>query len=86
MSEPIDLSFIDADKERYAEYYEEILERTRPGGLLVLDNMLWSGRVVEPSDDLSSILASLNAKITRDSRVENVLLTVRDGMQLVRKL
>lgn len=86
LTEPVDMSFIDADKERYPEYYEEILERTRPGGLLVLDNMLWSGRVVEPPDALSRTLAALNEQIARDDRVENVLLTVRDGVQLVRKL
>lgn len=82
----VDLAFIDADKERYPEYYEAILERTRPGGFLVLDNMLWSGRVVAPGDAISRTLAELNARIAADPRVENVLLTVRDGIQLVRKL
>jgi caffeoyl-CoA O-methyltransferase len=86
LTEPIDMSFIDADKERYPQYYEEILERTTPGGLLILDNMLWSGRVVEPPDEMSRTLAALNEQIARDDRVENVLLTVRDGVQLVRKL
>ena len=82
----VDLSFIDADKERYPEYYEEILERTRPGGILIFDNMLWSGRVVDPRDDTTRAIAKLNETITSDERVENVLLTVRDGVQLVRKL
>lgn len=82
----VDLSFIDADKERYPEYYEEILERTRPGGILIFDNMLWSGRVVDPRDDTTRAIAKLNEAITSDERVENVLLTVRDGVQLVRKL
>ncbi|MGH7129695.1 MAG: O-methyltransferase, partial [Planctomycetaceae bacterium] len=81
----IDLSFIDADKENYPLYYEEILRRTRPGGVLVLDNMLWSGHVVDPQDDVARIIASLNSTIAEDDRVENVLLTVRDGVQLVRK-
>lgn len=85
LAEPIDLSFIDADKERYPEYYEAILQRTRPGGLLVLDNMLWSGRVTEPADEISRTLAALNEKIAGDERVECVLLTVRDGVQVVRK-
>lgn len=85
LTEPVDFSFIDADKERYPQYYEEILERTTSGGLLILDNMLWSGRVVEPTDEISRTLAALNEKIARDDRVENVLLTVRDGVQLVRK-
>jgi caffeoyl-CoA O-methyltransferase len=82
----IDLSFIDADKERYPDYYREVLERTRPGGLLIFDNMLWSGKVVDPQDDIARAIAALNEIITQDDRVENVLLTVRDGVQLVRKL
>ena len=82
----IDLSFIDADKERYPDYYREILERTRTGGLLIFDNMLWSGKVVDPQDDMARAIAALNEIITQDDRVENVLLTVRDGVQLVRKL
>ena len=85
LDEEIDFSFIDADKERYPEYYEALLARTRPGGLLVLDNMLWSGRVIEPRDEISRTLAALNRSIARDERVENVLLTVRDGVQVVRK-
>lgn len=85
LDEPIDLSFIDADKEHYPEYYESILERTRPGGLLVLDNMLWSGKVLDPQEEIPRVLDALNRRIARDERVENVLLTVRDGVQLVRK-
>lgn len=85
LHEEIDLSFIDADKEHYPEYYEAILERTRPGGLLVLDNMLWSGKVLNPQEEIPRILAALNRTIAGDERVENVLLTVRDGIQLVRK-
>jgi caffeoyl-CoA O-methyltransferase len=81
----VDLSFIDADKERYPTYYDEILSRTRSGGILIFDNMLWSGRVVDPRDDTTRAIAALNETITRDERVENVLLTVRDGVQLVRK-
>jgi caffeoyl-CoA O-methyltransferase len=85
LDEAIDLSFIDADKEHYPEYYESILERTRPGGLLVLDNMLWSGKVLDPQEEIPRVLDALNRRITDDERVENVLLTVRDGVQLVRK-
>ncbi|MGH8196350.1 MAG: O-methyltransferase [Woeseiaceae bacterium] len=81
----IDLAFIDGDKENYPAYYEEIVERTRPGGVLILDNMLWSGKVVDPQDKTSRIIAALNETIAGDDRVENVLLTVRDGVQLVRK-
>lgn len=81
----IDLSFIDADKERYPDYYEAILDRTRPGGVLIFDNMLWSGRVLDPRDEASRAIATLNRTIAGDERVEAVLLTVRDGIQLVRK-
>lgn len=85
ITEPVDLSFIDADKPTYPQYYEEILARTRPGGLIVMDNMFLSGRVLDPQDDTAHIVADLNRAITEDARVENVLLTVRDGVQLVRK-
>lgn len=85
LGETIDLSFIDADKGNYPLYYEEILKRTRSGGIIVLDNMLWSGRVLDPPDEESRILHELNRAISEDDRVENVLLTVRDGVQLVRK-
>jgi caffeoyl-CoA O-methyltransferase len=83
---PIDFSFIDADKKNYPRYYEEILKRTRRGGIIVLDNMLWYGQVLDPPDEESRILHELNAFISGDGRVENVLLTVRDGVQLVVKL
>jgi caffeoyl-CoA O-methyltransferase len=80
-----DLVFLDADKERYADYYELILPRLRTGGLLVADNTLWSGRVLSPSAPSDHALVRFNALVTRDERVENVLLSVRDGMMLARK-
>jgi caffeoyl-CoA O-methyltransferase len=82
---PIDLAFIDAEKTGYDFYYEEVLKRLRPGGIIALDNMLWEGDVLHPEDDDSKALDALNQKIARDSRVESVLLTVRDGIMLVRK-
>ncbi|MDH3978591.1 MAG: class I SAM-dependent methyltransferase [Gammaproteobacteria bacterium] len=85
IDEVIDLSFIDADKTGYPDYYEEILQRTRPGGVIVFDNMLWSGEVLDPRDDDSTALNALNKRLATDERVENVLLTIRDGVQLVRK-
>jgi len=85
ITEPIDLSFIDADKTAYPEYYEALLARTRPGGVLVLDNMLQSGRVLAPKDAAARAIHGLNERIARDERVENVLLAVRDGVQLVVK-
>jgi len=85
LDQEIDFSFIDADKKSYPDYYKEILTRTRPGGVILLDNMLLSGRVLDPQDDASKRIAQLNETICRDDRVENVLLTVRDGVQFVRK-
>ena len=82
---PIDLAFIDADKTAYDFYYEEVLKRLRSGGIIALDNMLWSGEVLDPEDDDGKAIDILNQKIARDPRVECVLLTVRDGIMLVRK-
>ena len=82
----LDMAFIDADKTNYINYYEAVLPRLRCGGVIVLDNMLWSGQVLDPEDEASRVLAELNQIILDDKRVENVLLTVRDGMQLVRKM
>jgi caffeoyl-CoA O-methyltransferase len=85
ISGPIDLAFIDADKTGYDFYYEEALKRLRPGGIIALDNMLWEGSVLDPEDEDGKAIDALNRKITMDSRVEAVLLTVRDGIMLVRK-
>jgi predicted O-methyltransferase YrrM len=79
---PFDLCFIDADKESYPDYYEACMERLRPGGLIVLDNMLRSGQVLEPADPESIAIDALNKRIRNDPRVENVLLPVRDGIML----
>jgi predicted O-methyltransferase YrrM len=85
LKQSIDFSFIDADKKAYPVYYEEILARTRPGGLILMDNMFLSGRVLDPQDDAAKAVAKLNDDIARDARVENVLLTLRDGVQMIRK-
>lgn len=85
LDEDVDFSFIDADKANYVSYYEEILKRTTPGGLIVIDNTLWSGRVLDPEEEGTRTIDRLNKIIRDDDRVENVLLTVRDGVQLVRK-
>jgi caffeoyl-CoA O-methyltransferase len=81
-----DLCFIDADKENYAAYYERCMELVRPRGLIILDNMLRGGRVLDPQDQASQAVDALNKRIRNDPRVENVLLPVRDGIMLVRKL
>ena len=85
---PIDLAFIDADKEAYDLYYEATLNVLRPGGIIALDNMLWYGKVLDPPQDDkdANAIVAMNKKINSDCRVENVLLTVRDGVMLVRKL
>jgi caffeoyl-CoA O-methyltransferase len=83
---PFDLCFIDADKENYGVYYEACLELTRARGLIVIDNVLRDGRVLDPQDDCTKSLDALNKRIRSDPRVENVLLPVRDGIMLVRKL
>ncbi len=81
----LDMAFIDADKENYPHYSEQVLPKLRSGGLLVLDNMLWSGEVLAPKDAAARAIDGLNRTILKDERVENVLLTVRDGVHLVRK-
>lgn len=83
----IDFAFIDADKPGYPQYYEEILRRLRPGGVIALDNMFQGGRVLDPADDNPSTVAirELNESLPHDERVDAVLLAVRDGVMLVRK-
>ena len=80
-----DLIFIDADKPNYVNYYEATLPLLAPNGLMILDNTLWSGRVADPNEDDENTRAirAVNDRVKEDPRVENVLLTVRDGMNLV---
>jgi caffeoyl-CoA O-methyltransferase len=82
---PFDLVFIDADKPNYIRYYEATLPLLADGGLIVADNTLWSGKVVDDDDQDESTIAirAFNDHVLEDPRVENVLLTVRDGMNLV---
>ena len=83
---PFDLVFIDADKPNYRNYYEAALPLLADGGLLVADNVLWSGRVVEEDgDDSTRAIKEFNEHVRADSRVQSVMLTVRDGMTLVQK-
>jgi caffeoyl-CoA O-methyltransferase len=81
----LDFAFIDADKTGYAAYVAEILPRLRPGGLMVLDNMLWGGDVLDPQDDDGRAVADLNDALLADDRLDVVLLPVRDGVSLARK-
>jgi caffeoyl-CoA O-methyltransferase len=81
-----DICFIDADKESYGDYYDACFDLVRPKGLIVLDNMMRSGRVLEPSDAGTKAIDALNKRIRNDPRVENVLLPLRDGIMLACKL
>ena len=83
---PFDLVFIDADKGGYAGYYEAVLPKLAPRGLIVIDNTLWSGNVLDPAehDENGRALAALNDRIVADDRVTCVLLPIRDGVTLVR--
>lgn len=83
---PFDLAFIDADKTNYDLYYEILLPKIKTAGFLLFDNMLWSGGVLDPQSSEDHALADLNRKLTEDGRVENFLLPLRDGIQVVQKL
>ena len=83
---PFDLVFIDADKPNYEAYYEAVLPLLAENGLIIADNVLWSGRVVEDDGDESTrAIKAFNEHVRNDSRVVSVMLTVRDGMTLVQK-
>ena len=84
---PFDLVFIDADKENYVNYYEATLPKLADDGLMVVDNTLWSGRVADPEnqEETTNAIRALNDRVLDDPRVVNVLLTVRDGMNLIMK-
>jgi caffeoyl-CoA O-methyltransferase len=82
-----DLAFIDADKENYNVYYEQLLELVRPGGLILIDNVLWGGLVLDPSrnDPETVAIRALNEKLRRDERVDLTMLPIGDGLTLARK-
>jgi caffeoyl-CoA O-methyltransferase len=84
-SSPFDLVFIDADKENYPRYLDAVLPLVRQGGLVVVDNVLWSGRVLDPKEESDRAIVAFNEKVAGDTRVEKVMLTVRDGMYLLYK-
>jgi caffeoyl-CoA O-methyltransferase len=83
----LDFSFIDADKVNYRTYYEECLKRTRQGGLLLIDNVLWGGKVIDSKDQSEDTKAirALNDLIAKDQRVEAVMIPLSDGLTVVRK-
>ncbi|MGD0290279.1 MAG: class I SAM-dependent methyltransferase [Candidatus Binataceae bacterium] len=87
MGEEIDFAFIDADKTNYRNYYEEVLKRMRAGGLILIDNVLWNGAVIDPkiqTDDTRAI-RTLNDFLATDDRIDMVMLPVSDGLTICRK-
>ena len=82
---PFDFVFIDADKENYVNYYEAIIPRLKSGGLIAADNTLWSGKVLGPKEKSDHAIVNFNQHVAHDARVEQVLLSVRDGVMLIRK-
>jgi caffeoyl-CoA O-methyltransferase len=81
-----DLVFIDAGKQEYGLFYDLVIDRLSPGGLLLADNVLWSGKVLDPAGDADALaLHAFNERIQKDERVENVMLPVRDGLMVMRR-
>jgi Predicted O-methyltransferase len=88
LDETFDMVFIDADKRLYSEYYDLVFPKVRAGGIILADNTLWDGKVVEevvPSDKQTIGILEFNDKIKKDSRVEKVILPMRDGLTIIRK-
>lgn len=85
-----DLVFIDADKANYTHYYDMVIDKVRTGGYIIADNVLWSGKVVPEGrtklDKDTQVMLDFNAKVHMDARVQNVLLPIRDGLMILRKL
>jgi caffeoyl-CoA O-methyltransferase len=81
-----DLVFIDADKPNYGNYWDAVLPLVPVGGLVLADNTLWSGKVVAPQEASDHAIVAFNAKVKADPRVEHVLLSIRDGVMMARKL
>jgi caffeoyl-CoA O-methyltransferase len=87
LEENVDIAFIDADKPSYAVYFEELLRRTRSGGVILVDNVLWLGRVVDPAadDEQTVAIREFNDLVAADDRVDCVMLPISDGLTLLRK-
>lgn len=90
LDEKFDLVFIDADKSNYIHYYEKALDKMNPGGVILADNVLWYGKVLEekikPNDKDTQTLKEFNELVVNDKRVETIILPIRDGISLIRKL
>ena len=87
ISEKIDLAFIDADKVNYTKYYDMLFPKLKIGGLIVADNVLWSGKVTKDvSDNETQSIKNFNTKVKNDERVENLIVGIRDGIMLCQKI
>ncbi|HYJ90464.1 MAG TPA: O-methyltransferase [Pyrinomonadaceae bacterium] len=86
LNETFDLVFIDADKQNYSNYYNLIFDKLRPGGFIIADNVLWSGKVLDTEkDENTQALHDFNEMVMADKRISNVLLPIRDGLMIVSK-
>ena len=88
LEDQFDIVFIDADKRNYLNYYQLVFDKVRPGGYIIADNVLWSGKVLEDYDSLdreTKILMDYNKMIHEDERVQEILLPIRDGLMIARK-
>ncbi len=87
LKKTFDLVFIDAGKRDYPQYYDQVFGKVRPGGFIIADNVLWKGKVTEDNQDVdTAILNGFNKRMLNDPRVENILLPLRDGLMVARKL
>lgn len=87
LNETFDLVFIDADKSNYCNYYDLVFDKVRPGGYIIADNVLWSGKVIaEKKDKDTVVIDTYNKKVVSDKRVETFILPLRDGLNIARKL
>lgn len=84
---PFDLAFIDADKPSYGDYYEELLRLIRPGGVILVDNVLWMGAVIDPEkqDESTVAIRAFNERVAKDPRVDCVMMSISDGLTMLRK-
>ncbi len=86
LDESFDVVFIDADKQNYCNYYDLVIDKVRSGGFILADNVLWSGKIIEEKKDKDTQkLAEFNTKVQQDNRVENVIISIRDGIMMARK-
>lgn len=87
LTQHFDLVFIDADKNNYSNYFDLVIDKVRPGGWILADNVLWSGKVIAQNKDKdTTAIDAYNKKIHKDQRVENVIISIRDGINIARKI